>query len=245
MTTQNRLTRDQVIGKALNLADIPALDAHDRSNGSAIDATAFMIDWLQEIVDWFHAQIPMAGLLTGATITITTTGSVALPSDFLIDLRDGIFLTADPRVRLTRVAGQEYVQRLTLLASTTPTSPPIFYFVLPPNVLFINRNGGTPDKSYAAQFWYYALPAALATGTVPNFPSDLILVEYLKLKAQEWCRSIQPGTAEAYAKTRVADLQKNGLFMEPESDTIPLDPRRFVGAGSATPWGWLGELGSA
>lgn len=241
----NRLTRDQIIGKALNLADVVALSAHDRSDGTNIDATAFMIDWLQEIIDWFHAQIPMAGVLTGATITITTTGSVTLASDFLIDMRDGVILTADPRTRLTRIAGQEYVQRKSLLASTTPTSTPKFYFIQPPNVLYVNSNGGLPDKSYAAQFWYYALPSALASATVPNFPSDLVLVEYLKLKAQEWCRSLQPGTAEAYAKTRVADLQKNGLFMEPESDTVPLDPRRFVGAGNATPWGWLGELGSA
>lgn len=239
----NRLTRDNILLKGMALADIPSLDAHDQPTPGTITATAFSIDWLQEALDWFYQQVPMAGILTPVTVTIVaSTGSFSLPSDFLLDMRDGIIVTSpEPRKRLIRTAGQEYVSRLTMRSSTSATQRPAYYVVLPTSIFCVGPSGQLPDQAYTGQLWYYALPAALASGTIPTMPgADLTLVEFIRMKAMEWARSLPPGSALEYAKARVAEIQKSGLFNEPESDTIPLDTRRFVGGYDTNSWDWMG-----
>lgn len=243
--TMNRLTRDQILLKGMALADVPSLDAHDQPTPGTITATAFSIDWLQEAIDWFYQQVPMAGILTPTTVIIAqATGTFSLPSDFLLDMRDGIIVTSpEPRKRLIRVAGQEYVTRLTMRSSTSATQRPTFYLVLPPSVYCFGPSGQLPDQAYSAQLWYYALPAALSSSTIPTMPgADLTLVEFVRMKALEWARSLPPGSALEYAKARVAEIQKSGLFSDPEADAIPFDNRRFRQSGEDNYYDWMGPF---
>src|SRR5262249_16747908 len=109
-STMNWLTRDQICLRALDLADVPSLDTNDRPAGTLL-AAAFSAEWLQEGIDWFYQQVPMAGTFTNISVTLGANGQITIPSDFLVDLRDGITITDDPRWRLVRVSAQEYVQR--------------------------------------------------------------------------------------------------------------------------------------
>ena len=61
---------------------------------------------------------------------------------------------------------------------------PLIYAVQPPNLLLASA----PDQAYSADFWYYALPTELGPNTVLQFPSDIIVVEYTRLRANEWIR---------------------------------------------------------
>lgn len=242
MTTLNRLSRNEILNKALDMASVGALDQHDRPNAPLLTNDAFAIDWLQEGIDWFHQQVPMAGILTSSSITIpASTGLVSLPTRFIVDMRDGVVITSPaPGYRVIRISAQEYVSRTALAAQSTQASSPSFYVVLPPSLYFVNRNGVGPEQAYTATLWFYQMPAVLAATTVPNFPSDLTLVEYVHLKALEWVRSAPIGSALEYAKARVAEIKKNGLFNEPEDYTIPFDTRTMLPMGGSAPWSWMG-----
>lgn len=234
----NRLTRDSICLRALDLADVPSLDTNDRPSGS-IQSGAFTVEWLQEGIDFFYQNIPMAGVFTSVTVTLTQSGQMTIPNDFLVDLRDGLIITDDPRWRLVRVAGQEYVQRAILGTASTSPSQPAYYFVQPPTIFFFNRSGIVPDKSYNGKLFYFQLPAVLQPGTVPNFPSDLVLVDYVRLKCLEYVRSVPAGTALEYAEKQVAKLRNSGLFNEPENDEIPLDARKFKRFDQGFYYDWL------
>lgn len=234
----NRLSRDQICLRALDLADVPSLDTNDRPSGTLVGG-AFTAEWLQEGIDWFYQQVPMAGLFTNIPVTYTQSGQITIPSDFLVDLRDGMVITDDPRWRLVRVSAQEYVQRSILGTASTAPSQPAYYFVQPPLIFFFNRSGINPDKSYAGKLYYFQLPAALQGATIPNFPSDLVLVDYVRLKCQEFVRAIPAGSALDYAERHVGKIRKAGLFNEPENDEFPLDPRKFKRFDQGFYYDWL------
>ena len=234
----NRLTRDQLIRRALKLIDSPRLNEIDTGasttpdDTTAILSTAVCIGWLQEGLDLAHNLFPMGAQVKtvafnftdGArTYTITT---VVPALDFILDFKDGIVLD-DDEGRLSR-KGFNWIlgQRL----SSTSEGKPRYYSI---------RNGllevrPVPDKTYGATLYYYAMPASLATGTVPSFPSDLNLVEYLHAKGREWTRELPAGTAEKYMLDAMARLNISGLGNEADQeDVIPLDRQVFPGGGTA------------
>lgn len=240
------MTRDQIIRRALKLVDSPRLNELDTGasttpdDTTAILSTAVMIGWLQEGLDLAHNLFPMGGQLKTGTISFTDgTGNYTITdivSDFIQDFKDGITLANDDG-RLVRKGFNWILNQRTAASSK---SKPAYYSIR--NGLIVVRP--IPDKSYTATLYYYALPATLATGTVPSFPSDLNLVEYLHIKGREWTRELPAGTAEKYMIEAMARLNISGLGNEAEEeDVIPLDRQVFPGGG--TPYedtvSWMGK----
>ncbi len=233
----NRLARDTLLLQALDLADLPTLDAHDRPAGTIV-AGAFSIVWLQDALDLFHNQFPLAATVKGAPITIAAgQNQVAVPADFILDVRHGIVIPQSANAGARRLIRTSYQKLLTYLTYSTGQGAPRRYAVMGPNVLF----WPVADVAYAATLNYYAMPATLNAGDTPTFPSDQILIDLVKLRALEWARQEQPGTALAYARREIAKIRAAGLFNQAEDTEIPLDPDQFVNA-EQTPWSWMGPF---
>lgn len=226
----NRLTRDQILIRGLDLIDSPRLDEKDRPAGTIV-AGALSLGWLQDALDLAHNLYPMSGLLKSATFNITggtATYTIAtIASDFVLDFKDGLLLPSD-KGRLRRSA---FNKLLDLPTGTTSQSKPTRYGIQ--NGMLVLRP--VPKDSYtAAILYYYSLPSVLVAGTIPSFPVDLVLVEYIHLRGKEWTREVPSGTAEAYLIASTARLQKAGLGSEAEmDDVIGLDPQVFPGGGTA------------
>ena len=227
----NRLTRDQILLRALSLVDSPRLDEKDQPTTGTITSTALSIGWLQDALDLAHNLYPMSGALLSTTFNITAgTGSYTIStiaSDFILDFKDGILLPSD-KGRLTRTA---FNVLLNVATATSARSRPQWYGIQ--NGTLILRP--IPSESYtAATLYYYSLPSVLSASTIPNFPSDLLLVEYVHLRGREWLREIPAGTAEKYLIDATARLQRSGLGSEAEiDDVIGVDRRVFPGGGTA------------
>lgn len=230
----NRLTRDSILNRALDMVDSPSLDEKDRPAGTIV-STALSIGWLQDALDLWHNRFPWAGIVTSTPVTFAVgNDTVALPPTFIMDVREGVLITTAGKLRrLGRWPLQRFVTYN--LHRSTPGQPER-YVILPPNL----RVWPTPDVAYSGTLWYYSLPAVLAAGTVPNFPSDWVLVEYVRLRGQEWIDKVPPGTALKYAEDRIRGLLASGLGHEPEDDAIPLDRDRY-GAQGGTRWEWMGR----
>jgi len=223
----NRLNRDEILIRALDLADSPVLDAQDRPSGTIV-AAAFSPGWLQEALDIFAKKFPFSQTLIEVAVSIpANTGSVSrstitVPADYIQDYRNGILLDDDDG-RLQRRS----IDFLFGLSRGTGSSPvigtPKLYAVVGATIYLHPQ----ADVLYNGDLWYYQLPAVLGATTVPFFPDDHILVEYVWLKAQEWHRVIPPGSAFVFADKMIADLQKAGIGSEAEPDVIPLDKRIF------------------
>lgn len=215
----------------MSLIDSPRLDEKDQPTTGVITSTALSIGWLQDGLDLAHNLYPFQGLLKSTTFTLTAgTGSYALAtvaSDFVLDFRDGIVLP-DDKGRLRRSA---FNRLLDYQTSSSSQGLPQRYGVQ--NGLLVVRP--IPRESYlATTLYYYSLPSVLASSTVPSFPNDLILVEYVHLRGREWLRELAAGTAEKYLIDAVARLQKAGLGPEAEvDDVIGIDRDVFPGGGTA------------
>ena len=233
----NRLSRDNILKKALDLADSPTLNEKNRSDGSLIDATAMVIEWLQEGIDYFYTLYPLAGLTTFANFTIAAATTVyALPTDTLKVYRDGLVLPSDS----IRVAKKSLSFILGL--SLTRVGPPQYYVEAYPNI----QLWPIPDKAYSASIAYYKMPPALINTEVPAFPSDYVLVEYVHLKCKEWLEAIPKGSAMEFAKAQVSELRKAGIMDQLEEDVIPFDRSAFPGGGSraGSTYDWMGDIGN-
>lgn len=226
----NRLTRDDILKRALDLADSAVLDAKDRPAGTIV-STALSIGWLQEALDIFHKKFPFSSnIATSAVSLVVDTTTIAVPSDFILDFKDGIILAND-KGRLVRRSLSAILNR-----QTTTKGRPTIYAVVGSTIHFWPK----ADETYSGTLYYYKLPTVLAAATVPSFPDDLILVEYVWIKAQEWHRVKEPGSALAYANQVIGELQKAGIGNEAEEDQFSIDPA-FVTAVPADPNDWMGN----
>lgn len=227
----NRLTRDAILLRSLALIDSPRLDERDQPTAGTIVSTALSIGWLQDALDLAHNLYPWQGELKSVTFNITAgTGSYTIStiaSDFVLDFKNGIILP-DDKGRLRRTALNLLLDYKTSVSSRTQ---PQRYAIH--NNLFLIRP--VPLESYtAATLYYYSLPVVLTGATVPRFPSDLLLVEYVHLRGREWLRELPAGTAEKYLIDACARLQKSGLGPEAEiDDVVSLDRDVFPGGGTA------------
>ena len=231
----NRLNRDQILHRALSMVDNPALDAKDRPGG-AILANALSLGWLQDALDQFQQAIPMAATRATSQLVIpSATGEVATPSDYIIDVRNGIVMPSPGAIRLRRVSGQEFITRTVNYPSASAN--PMVYTVDEPLI----RVWPTPTTDAPATLWYFALPPVLGPNTRPRFPADWTLIEYVRLRALEWLRAAPAGGAFAYAEQQIGKLRSAGLFGEPEDDHIPFDEGQFRrGAGDGW-YSWMGD----
>ena len=193
----NRLSRDEILLRALDLIDSPSLDQKARP-GNVLDAQSFLIGWLQDGLDFFHRKFPWTGLMAMQNLTLAGTDTYTLPTDCVLDIRDGLRIMerqgtgSGTKRRLLRKSLSWLLSRDTTGdAVGTPTA----YVMLPPSLRIYPH----PDKAYAAEFWYYSLPATLTAATIPNFPDDWTLVEFVRLRGKEWTGESAPGTALTFA----------------------------------------------
>lgn len=235
----NRLTVDSLLKQALDLADLPSLDDHDRPSGALV-AGCFSLSWLQDALDLFANTFPMASTLATANIVFTQGGStVNVPADFILDVKDGIIIPQSPNASQRRLRRVSFQTLLSYMTYATGLGAPRRYSVKGSVI----QCWPVPDVNYPAVLNYFAMPPVLAIGSgqIPNFPSDQILIDLVKLRAMEWARQIEAGTALAYARKEIAKIRSAGLFNEAESNSIPLDSDQFVNA-ELTPWSWMGPF---
>lgn len=238
---QNRLTRDNILIQALDMADLPELDQNDRPAGTIV-AGAISANWLQRALDEMHQEFPWAGTVTSATGSVTTLNpTLFAPADFILDVRNGLWLDVGGATKaLIRRNFQDILnyQVVNDQGGTPATGEPSLY-------AFRNRTLSldiTPQAGgYTYTLWYYQLPAVPTAAVIPNFPSDHVLVDFTYLRALEWARKMPPGAAMKYLReVEIPALRASGLNQEPESDLIPLDPLRFKGA-SRSRNAWMGS----
>jgi hypothetical protein len=221
----NRLNRDQILIRALDLLDSSALDAKDRPSGTIV-STALSIGWLQEALDYFCKKFPFSATLTTAPVSVAQNGTTfAQPADFILDYRNGILLDND-KGRMLRTSLGKLLNRV-----QSTVGPPSLYTIRG-NVIEFRPKA---DASYSGTLYYYALPAVLTAGVIPTFPDDSVLTDYVWIKGQEWHKSVPPGSARSYAEGIVKTLQAAGLGVEAEEDEIGLDPS-FVTRQGSTDW---------
>lgn len=224
----SRLTRNQILQHSLDMADSAVLDNHDRPGQGPIIQQAYSLRWLQDALDYFSHIFPWAYDLKEVELTVSS-ASVALPVDFIIDMKDGVAIDGK---RVWRRSAQELFD----LKIQGKSGKPCIYNIQPPNIKF----APTPDTTYIATLAYYALPDIIGSCEYPLFPSDWILIEYVRLRALEFLRVLPPGSAMTYAKQMVVELQKSGFANEPEYTSVPLDPYNFSPGGSYDRNGWMG-----
>jgi hypothetical protein len=217
------------------MVDSPMLDQKERPGGT-IHQNAMSIGWLQDALDYFHRKFPWTGTIASSAVSIVG-GTVlyALPTDYTLDVRDGVrIMQSDTKRRLRRKPLPWLLNR-----DTTQTGTPAIYVVLGTNL----RVWPVPDKAYTAELWYYQLPATLDTDDKPIFPDDWTLIEYIRLRGKEFTGEAQPGSAMGFAAGIAAGLQKSGLGVEGEDDQLHLDSSFFqpTGQGGGSSADWMGE----
>lgn len=223
----NSLTRDQILTRALDMVDSPTLNEHDRPSGTIV-ATAFSISWLQDGINTFYEAFPWEAPITSAAITVpggqAPLATVNAPSDFIADFRNGIVL-GTPLFRLARKSMQEVINQ----AYISPDAGTPSIYSVHKMKLYVQP---APASNTNATLWYYQLPATLGPSGVPTFPTDLLLIEYVRLRGLEWIRALQPGSALVFVHEQVRLLREAGLGREPESTELmndPLRPRKQAG----------------
>ena len=226
------------------MAEVPRLNQLCVSDGNPFTGTitdgSIAVTWLQLGINMFYSVFPWASIVDTADVSyVASTNTIALPADFILDFRNGLLLTVGTRTKRLRRRGLQDVLNVSL---RTQEGPPQVYGIQGANLLV----APTPDQAYTGTLWYYARPAALTTSVVPQFPSDLVLVEFIRIKAMEFIRAAPPGAAIAYCEQQIVKLRKSGLGHEPESEDIPLDPYTFIpnaGGAGAPGWAWMGNVG--
>lgn len=225
----NRHNRDEILHRALNLADSPSLDEKDRPGGAILDA-AITLGFLQDGIDHAYTLFPVAGTIKSVPLTFTAgVDTYSLPTDYLLDYQDGIVL-GDDKARLIK-RGWSY---LVGMGSKSRQYPRVYAVVA--NQLKVRP---IPDTTYTATLYYYSLPSELGPNDVPVFPSSWTLVEYVRLRCMEWLKESPPGTAMAFMDAQMSKLAKSGQGVEAEPDQIPLDRHTF-GMYDADRDSWMG-----
>src|SRR6185503_8029195 len=187
------MTRNEIIERALDMVDSPALSQKERPEG-LVQQDAMSIGWLQDALDYVHRRYPFgATIATGALSFVVGTTSYNLPSNYLLDVRDGVLIMqTSTKVRLKRRSLQWLLDQ-DRGSNATPDVPA--HYVITGSTL---RIFPSPNAAYTGEVWYYSLPTVLTANTIPSFPDDWSLVEYVRLRGTEWIGQAQPGSAMAY-----------------------------------------------
>ncbi len=243
-----RYTRDEVLSQALDLAQSPPLDRHDRP-GDVIDQNAFSIKWLQSGLDRVHRKFPFSTDIQSVDVvissnttdvTLLSNSSLYLPTDFILDVKDGIFYTSGTSsIRLKRRTFQYW---LSVYNSTLNQKVPV------PSCYCVIQNrikvAPIPLTNISAILWYYALPALIQASQYPSFPDEWTLIEYVHIKAMEWNHSIDIGTGQSFLEKELARLKAAGLLNETEYDVVPIENEQIIlNTGLYSPDAWLGDIG--
>lgn len=236
----NRLTRDELLSRALDQADCKALDLKDRPGG-VIQPNAMCITWLQDGIDLFHRVFPWTGLMAQSALSITSsTNAYALPSDYTLVFKDGVRINQTSPLLIKRLHQRDWNWFLSRDTTVNTIGEPDSYVIRGTSVYL----WPWPQTTYTGELHYYKLPAVLAANAVPNFPDDWVLVQYVKLCGKEWFNEEPRGVAIEYANAVIAKLRQAGLGQESENNALPLDSAFFRPSGSGGGAGydsWLGD----
>lgn len=241
----NRLTRDQLLHRALNNADLPSMDAKCRPSG-LIEEGCLVIDFLQDALDYFHHEWPFAATIQTLSLALVPgTEAYALAPDHIIDVRDGLLIQDHRGTSPTRRSTLHDLLHWRTLNGLP--ARPLRYVITPP----LLRVWPTPDVPFTGLLYYYALPPVLADAVAtPMFPSDYVLAEYVRLRCQEWVHDpgVPVGTAQAFAERVIGKLQASGQGREGHRTDIPIDPDVLPRQPNPSPLGpadrntWMGRV---
>jgi len=172
-----RYARDEIISQGLELASSPTLSQHDMPNG-IIDPNAYSIKWLQNALDMFYRKYPFASTVQSVDmliranetdVVLVSDNAVYLPSDFIIEVRDGILASFGQggnlqQYRLQKRSFQYWLDQ-TLNVQRISTNRAGFYTIVNRRIKI------TPmvTENALAVMWYYALPTALTPTDQPDF----------------------------------------------------------------------------
>ncbi len=226
----SRYVRDEIISQGLELASSPTLSNHDMPLG-VIDPNAYSIKWLQNALDMFYRKYPFASTVQKVNMTIqagvedlvvTSDTTRYLPTDFIIDCRDGLLASFGDggnlqQYRLQKQSFQYWLDQ-TLNVQRISTNRAGFYTIINRRIKI------TPNviENTAAGLWYYALPVAVGPLDQPDFPDEWTLIEFLRLKALEWSRAVEPGIAQVYMTKELSRFQSAGLLQDSEYESVPI-----------------------
>jgi hypothetical protein len=242
----NRYTRDELIMAALQMADVPSLIPIDMPDG-VITEDAMSVGWLQEILDFWYTKVPFSCTIKKSTLTIAANSqTLEMPDDFILDVRDGLIVqdtsATDSKTRKYRTPLQDWITIDLSYQGRTDIKTPYWYTVLYDEELDKTIMKTTPvtNEDRSAELWYYQLPPKLGPNQRPRFVSDYIIKEYIRIRALEWCRAYEPGTAQKFCDKLVGGMKAGGLLNEPENTRIPFAHDSFLPKPNATPFTWMG-----
>jgi hypothetical protein len=250
----NRYVRDELIHTALQMVQLPNLEIHDMPDGVVLQ-NAYCIQWLQDILDFWHHMVPFSSTVRKAPLNATANSdTILLPQDFILDVRNGYIVQRIPGnsqsfARRYRVPLQKFINRQLGAQSQQPQVIPFpnYYCISGDDDIVTSQRQTmliTPTPTIATQgyLWYYQLPAALEAAQKPRCPNDYVCIEYLRIRACEWAGLYEPGTAQKFCQAIIASMKANGLMNEPEDDEIPFDEQVYhkgIDVEMST-FGWMG-----
>jgi len=239
-------TRDEILTQGLDLASSPTVDAHDRPGG-VIQENAYSIKWLQNALDMYHKRYPFSTDVTsvaiampgGSTDVVLASDSTKyVPTDFMIAVRNGLIVNVAGQLLRVRETSFQYWLNFYNTFINSPAQWPMRY-------TFINSRlkiAPLLSASQAGTLWYYKQPAKLEADSEPSFPDEWTLIEFVRLKAQEWTRSIDPGTAQMYMQKELGRLRSAGLLHNTEYDSIPIENNQaFTDTMIGNNYAWMGN----
>lgn len=235
----NRMVRDELILTALRMVQLPVLDVEEAPNGVVLQ-TAKSIDWLQEIIDFWHHLVPFSATIAvdQDLSCIADSDVLLLPMDFIVDVRNGYFVQTVPGdfrsfKQTRRLPVPKFMRyRLQFQRNQGAVLFPQYYCIVgDDNDPFSQRQtmyvAPTPTVDTVAKMWYYKLPGRITANQRPKVPNDYVCVEYLRIRMLEWAHLFEPGTAQKFCDKIVSGMRAGGLMNEPEDDAIPMDEENF------------------
>lgn len=230
-----RYTRDEIILQGLELAASPTVMQHDMPGG-ILQGNAYSIYWLQNALDTFHSKFPFSGDVQSTSITlpanaddlyIGASSTAYLPTDYILDVRNGITVTVNNQnYRLKRLAFQSFLNAQLANQNTSVVAN------YPTNYCKINGRFKFSPRirtSLTGTLYYFAMPAKIDHNDVVPFPDEHSLIEFIRLKALEFSRALEPGTAVAYLNKELARFRADGLLDEAEYEAPPLENNMVIG----------------
>lgn len=247
----NRYTRDELIRIALSMAQLPNLDIHDIPDG-VVQPDAHSIQWLQDILDFWYHMVPFSATVDSTELPMTANiATVSVPADFILDVRNGYLVQtiandALSYRRMVRLPFQKFLTRSISSQKATNVTYPYCYTVVGEDAAGLQtiRVAPIPTQLVNGELWYYKLPTALSSNSKPSFPNDYVCTEYIRIRALEWARVYEPGTAHKFCERIIAGMKAAGMMNEPEDDEVPLDNLSFKGGSASNQYATYAWMGS-
>jgi hypothetical protein len=225
------------------MVQLPNLDTHDIPGG-VVQQDAFCIQWLQDILDFWYHMVPFSASVTSSTLNVTANvNSVAVPTDFIVDVRNGYLvqtISGDNLSyrRVLRVPLQKWLNRSLMYQRQAATVLYPSFYMIQGSTMKVTP---TPTITATGTLWYYQLPPALQADDKPLFPNDYVCIEYIRIRALEWSRIVDPGTAQKFCEKIVGGMKAAGLMNEPEDDEIPFDEQVYSKGGryGSNSYSWM------